>query len=167
MSRREEDLERVRMIRCFGAEYANIGKTQSKGKRSIKALPEPPYQVNSLLTFIVNNGINLKKIYIDQIESNIIKVSQLREFCKHHRYNVTKGDLEVIIRFFKLPKKLPTEDGKDSNRSPSRRTSRSNSSRQPGGSDPAETEDLNLSKILAYLKRIDANYGKDIVNDAE
>ena len=105
MSQRQEDLERVRMIRCFGSEYANYGKTtQTRSRKSVKDLPEPPYQVNALLTFIVNNQINLKKIFIDQIESNLIKVSQLKELCKNYRYNVTKGDMEVIIRFFALGK---------------------------------------------------------------
>ena len=72
MSERHEELSRAMMIKCLGSQFTNVGKPVSQQKRSTRTLPEPPYPVNAFLIFLVNNKLNLRVIFTENLQSKRI-----------------------------------------------------------------------------------------------
>ena len=165
MSERQEEVSRARLIECFGKDFTNIGKPVQKQKTGKRNLPEPPYVVNSFLTFLVNNKLNLRQIFSAEIASKRITVKQLKDFCESNHYQSSQGDFSVIVRFFTPPNAMPSarsarsggaKDGRKSAQSLGR--DRSRQSLQTEEDDP-----IDLIKIIVYARRIDVNYAKDDV----
>lgn len=73
MSEHQEELSRPRLILCFGTQFTNIGRPHRQSRKSVRNLPEPPYAVNALLSYFINNKVNLRKIFKDQVQSKRIR----------------------------------------------------------------------------------------------
>lgn len=91
------------LVKCFSSKFTSIGKPVSQTRLSKRNLPEPPYTVNAFLIYLVNNKHNLRVIFADYVQSKRIPVDKFNYFLEHNGYHASRGDLDVIIKFFAPP----------------------------------------------------------------
>ena len=141
---------------CFGHQFTNIGKPVPERKSSIKKLVEPPYAVNALLSFLVNNKINLRKVFANQIQSKRIKPQQLQDLCTSNNYQMSTGDFHAVLKFFAPP------EGADSARGQHRETlTRRRRTVLPKQQTAESIQEIDIIKMVVYCRRIDPNYAPD------
>ena len=108
MAEGSDEITKAAMIRILGRQFSTVGQQgepQLQKKKSEKDLPEAPYPVNEFLYFLLNNRINLVKIYKDNLKSKMILITQLQELLKKYHYKGSSpDDIEIVIKFFKSNK---------------------------------------------------------------